>query len=530
MKRLYLILILALLPLLSFGQDDLKIRVHDRTHLKWNEEYSQKHVFDVNMKEFDRAILELSLSCPEGGCSNWDYSISVLLRDVVGEDTVDYQLGRMITPYGGWYNMGKNSSTWWHTWSWDISGYVPLLKDSVEIVVKYEGWQDGFMATTDFVFQKGGGALNNVIDVENIHYGYFSYGNINQPIDTYVMPKKVRIPKGTKKVFSRVMISGHGADSTNASAEFLKKDFYYMVNGEMIDQKPIWKDDCGCNPIQPQGGTWIYNRAGWCPGTVVNEFIYDLTPYINRNRELELDIDFEYYNTPQIDQPGYNVSHDVFFLRKGEIEKFVEKEPEPKIYNLPSEFVIQYKTNNFGERNELYIKDSDKNIYERTQMRSNTVYRERMSLADGCYEFRFIDTDCNGLSWWANPKQGNGYILIYNKDETEILEAFDPDFGCRISYNFLIGGGDMIRDDYKVVSMPDIESKLQRYIVFLPDNKPNKLSYTLKNRESGDIVLEATLEEAKFFDIRLDLSDIESGVYVIEFISNDWSEASVFRN
>ena len=58
----------------------------------------------------------------------------------------------MITPYSGAYNTGDNAKTWNPYWSWDISNYLPLMKDSVDIIVIYEGYQDGFLASTDFLF------------------------------------------------------------------------------------------------------------------------------------------------------------------------------------------------------------------------------------------------------------------------------------------------------------------------------------------------------------------------------------------
>ena len=35
----------------------------------------------------------------------------------------------------------------------------------------------------------------------------------------------------------------------------------------------VWTE-CAGNPVYPQGGTWVYDRAGWCPGQAsdVNEF------------------------------------------------------------------------------------------------------------------------------------------------------------------------------------------------------------------------------------------------------------------
>jgi hypothetical protein len=42
--------------------------------------------------------------------------------------------------------------------------------------------------------------------------------------------------------------------------------------------------DCDKNPLFPQGGTWIYARAGWCPGMEGKTEEFELTPFIQNNQ------------------------------------------------------------------------------------------------------------------------------------------------------------------------------------------------------------------------------------------------------
>ena len=535
----YLLYFLLLLSLSSFSQvNDFKVRVHDRTHLKSKGEYSKKVYFpskNKNLSNISLITMNLTLNCPEGGCSDWDYSISVLLRTTNNGDTVKYQLGRMITPYSGAYNQGDNAKSWSPNWEWDISNYLPLMKDSVDIVVVYEGYQDGFLATTDFVFYSKEyffkGQKNNTIKTQNIHYGYFPYGNIEKPIDDYVTPKEIVLPKGTKKVYARVMISGHGADSTNAAAEFLKKDFYYKVNGQKIATQAIWKDDCGCNPIQPQGGTWIYNRAGWCPGTKVNEYMYDLTPYI-KGKKAFVDIDFEYYKTPQIEQPGYNISHDIFFIESDENIPQVGWIMGNSIYYLPQKFILTYKTNNDATRNKAYIieKSTGNKVYERTQLENNKEYNETIELKEGNYQFLFTDSDCDGLSWWANREQGNGYVYIYNEDKSKLLEAFEPDFGCKIDYEFYADNlsNDVKHKKSKLIKVPDTKAKTYTFVVFLKDGIEEELVLEIKNRKTKEVVSKTVYPKADRFQIVYDYSVLPKGSYEARVSTNSWSETRAF--
>jgi hypothetical protein len=41
----------------------------------------------------------------------------------------------------------------------------------------------------------------------------------------------------------------------------------------------VWKA-CAENPVYPQGGTWIYDRAGWCPGMATDVKEMDITPHV----------------------------------------------------------------------------------------------------------------------------------------------------------------------------------------------------------------------------------------------------------
>lgn len=528
----YIAILSLLISFSAFGQgNSFTIRVHNKTHLKeWNE-YSQKHLFSINDNEISKVELNLYLNCPDSGCSNWDFSVGVLLRKAHNGDTVNYQLGRMITPYSGAYNQGENAKKWNPKWTWDITAYLPLLNDSVDIVMVYEGFEDGFLASTDFVFTKDKDK-NQSIAVENIHYGQFRYGNINDPIDNYVTPKEIIIPKWTKRVYARVTISGHGADSTNASAEFLAKDYYYMVNGERIHTQTIWRDDCGLNPIQPQGGTWIYNRAGWCPGTKVNEFLYDITPYISNGKAV-VDIDFEYYKTSQTSQPYYHIAHDIFYMQKDMDVYPIEEVIEEEMHTLTPTFMLSYKTNNQSSRNKVYIIDQKtmNKVYERTQLKDNTEYNEIIELEKGGqYRLLFTDSDCNGLSWWAEREQGNGYIYIYNLEKTKLIESFEPDFGCEINYLFQAqeNSKEIIHKKSKLIKVPDTKNKTYTFIVFLKDGVEEELVLEIKDRKTKEIIISQTHKKSDRFNIVFDYSILKKGSYEASVKTNSFSETRAF--
>ena len=54
-----------------------------------------------------------------------------------------------------------------------------------------------------------------------------------------------------------------------------------------------WKE-CADNPVISQGGTWIYDRAAWCPGAPVDTKEFELTPVVMGQNEFAVDYDITY--------------------------------------------------------------------------------------------------------------------------------------------------------------------------------------------------------------------------------------------
>jgi hypothetical protein len=57
----------------------------------------------------------------------------------------------------------------------------------------------------------------------------------------------------------------------------------------------VWRTSCSLNPLYPQGGTWIYSRANWCPGSDVETYNFELTPYVSPGVAATLDYDIQSY-------------------------------------------------------------------------------------------------------------------------------------------------------------------------------------------------------------------------------------------
>lgn len=199
----------------------------------------------------------------------------------------NYELARLITPYNGGVAV-----SWTYTYVFDVTDYTMLLRDSAEIRVSYSGYQDGFTATVDFEFIEGTPA-REVTRIDLLYNGSFPYGDPNNSIENFLTSKQIPVAVDADKVMLRVIQTGHGFGGNENCAEFCSKEHYVKVNGSPKYTTAVWRDNCGLNPIFPQAGTWLYDRANWCPGADVIPYKYDLTPYINKGSSNTIDLDME---------------------------------------------------------------------------------------------------------------------------------------------------------------------------------------------------------------------------------------------
>ncbi len=212
------------------------------------------------------------------------------------------EISRYITPYAG-----NLTSTWNNTWEFDISDYAPLLHDSVEVRAFYSGWSDGYTITLDFEMIEGT-PPRTPIRVTNLWSGYFPYGDPNNTIENYLTPKTEFIAPNELNSNVRFDITGHGFGGTEDCSEFCPKMYYMKFNGVTEYSNLVWRDKCGMNPNSAQPGTWLYDRANWCPGEAVHTFENELTPYATPGDSIVIDADMQPFVNANLSQgAGYQI-------------------------------------------------------------------------------------------------------------------------------------------------------------------------------------------------------------------------------
>ena len=215
-----------------------------------------------------------------------------------------YELSRYITPYG--INLTLDSDGW--AWVFDVTDYAPLLRDSVEL--ECGNWQE--LLDLKFAFIEGT-PPRDVKRVDAFWKGIHYLSNWDQTI----LPHTYTPEDDEAQWRLKTRASGHDFGQGNNCAEFCYNTHSVNVDGV---QQWSWEimQECADNPLFPQGGTWIYDRAGWCPGAPVRTEDLELTPLVagQDSFTVEYDVTYDPYGNYRMEGQiiGYgapNMTHDV---------------------------------------------------------------------------------------------------------------------------------------------------------------------------------------------------------------------------
>ncbi|HRG59327.1 MAG TPA: peptide-N-glycosidase F-related protein [Bacteroidia bacterium] len=184
---------------------------------------------------------------------------------------------------------------------------------------------------------------------------------------------------------------------------------------------------------------------------------------------------------------------------------------------MPASFIVTVKTNVNPWETEYSLKDAAGNIiFERNSLNANTIYRDTVNLAQGCYEFRLTDSGEDGLSFWANTAQGSGYAR-YNSLTGAIIKSFGADFGGEIYQQFTVGltnaTQDYIFEKAQVLkAFPNPNNGLL-YVTF---DLPQRANGILKIVDLfGKVVFEQQITNKIAENYEVDMTKFSAGVYQV---------------
>ncbi len=560
---------------------------HNRTTVVCNpatgsKSFTQWGVFPSLSTPVRKIKMAVTLGSPDSLLTaHWDYLDHIFIRRQGGfkGKSLDYEIGRMLTPYGSIYNKG-----WCWKWEVDVTDFSPYLRDSVEIEYIHSGYEQtnvGWALTIDFKVVDGPPVVVP-LGITPLWNKGFKYGDPNDKIEDKLLPVTYTSLPGEAISRIRIQHTGHGMDKPKGCSEFCSRWRELKVDGQLVDHRNMWKD-CGANPLYPQGGTWVYDRAYWCPGDLQEPDVIDVTttagkhqvalemePYIatgNIQANEDISAYLFHYSPPtkktdvavdkiivpsdqqqfsRLNPASFNAR---FLIRnlgsgplhsvnitygtdgfqkkvvhwKGELKFNQTSEiiipgeidmkdgknsytvtlskpngtqdgwPEdnvltstfdsPEVY--PTDFIVQFLTNNRPKDNKVFIIDGKLDtIFQKTpeHLKANTLYQDTIRLKGGKYEMCLTDSAGDGLEFWAEPQNGDGYLRMFDL-KGNLIHPFESDCGNGEKLSFR--------------ASPDFVADTTRAIYafsLFPRLISNKTELTLVSNKTGKMVVLITVD------------------------------------
>ncbi len=254
------------------------VAAHDHSH-HYNATRTIDATVDLPAGDWQQVLMRVELTCPaDGFCDVWDRGASLTLIEDEGDTKKRLELARYMTPYGRGFCFVADVS--------DLASHLQGKKTIRSFIDTWVGPDDphnghGWGVTTSFIYRAGArdpGYASEVIPLwENQgEERLVTIGDSGQPVADALPKRTVAIPADAKKVKLRYIVTGHGQGGGDNCAEFCQLQYRTSIGDQHLDVVP-WRPDCDQNPVSPQGGTWRYARAGWCPGAYSAPHIVDIT-------------------------------------------------------------------------------------------------------------------------------------------------------------------------------------------------------------------------------------------------------------
>lgn len=261
-------------------------------------EYDGMVAFPEPGERYEKILIYYTLKCDAAtkadglACGEWDYSTWIRVWD---DAENHWEIGRFITPYGINLSLGPDG----FTWVFDVTDYAPILHD----VKRVTAGNSQELLDMKFVFIKGTPPRDPLSVTRLWTPGSPSYDRIVH--DSDLAPVQVTLnPEASMYRINTRPQGGNfnGGANTDNCAEFCDREHWIRVDGTERFRWNVWKT-CGLNPVYPQGGTWVFDRAGWCPGAIVNTQQHELTPFVTPGQTITVDYGIE--NPPQFVPYGH---------------------------------------------------------------------------------------------------------------------------------------------------------------------------------------------------------------------------------
>ncbi|MBK6282854.1 MAG: peptide-N-glycosidase [Draconibacterium sp.] len=437
-------------------------------------------VFSEKTKDLRRITMKVTLAYPEDRpIAHWDYMdrIKILRKGGVKGKTINYEIGRMLTPYGSNFKEG-----WSYTWKIDVTDFESFLRDSVEIEYLHSGYESpdlGWDLTIDFNVLFGP-PVARFISVEKMWDGNFQYGNPENDIEKSLAPIKIKTAKGASFGRFRIQHTGHGMDEPSGCSEFCSRWRDLIFDGNVIDHRNMWKD-CGENPLYPQGGTWIFDRAYWCPGDLQVPDIIDVK--LTKSKHT-LDLDMEPITAKNIDQPKEQITS--YFFQFANPNNRNDVAIEEIIAPNKADNYNRYNPTGFNPR--IKIRNLGKENLRTLQIYYTTVgFKQKSFKWEG--DLGFYQSAIITLPGLIDATKGINTFSVILAEPNGVEDEWDGDNNMESEFN----------------DIPTLPSKI--VVDFLTNNKPKENSLFIVNSTNDTVYMKTPegFEPATKYSDTLDL-------------------------
>lgn len=208
---------------------------------------------------------------------NSDGTINISDLSYYRRDPSKFEIMSFVTPYGINLDLGPAGETW----VFDLTDFSPVLKGNKRMSLERGGqWQEDMDIQFLFIV---GTPPRDILDIQQL-WKVESRGYTGIIADEFFESRNVELNPGAQHYKIRSAVTGHGQEG-----EFIPRTHFINLNGGTNEfEWQAWKE-CGENPVYPQGGTWIYDRAGWCPGMATDVQEYNIDPFVNPGQTLSID-------------------------------------------------------------------------------------------------------------------------------------------------------------------------------------------------------------------------------------------------
>lgn len=410
-----------------------------------------------------------------------------------------YELYRFITPYGIGLDLDDDGWTWWY----DVTDYMHLLRDSVQL--EAGNWQE--LLDLKFHFIEGAPA-RDVLGMEAFWKGQHGLSTFDQNIVAYEYT-----PDAAEAMWRlKTRASGHGFGSGNNCAEFCYNTHRVKVNGQEHWSWEIMQE-CADNPLYPQGGTWIYDRAGWCPGAPTETQDLELTPHVAGSESFTVDYDIDY-------DPDGNYRFEGQIVAYGPANHALDAELVEVL--APNGVKVASRTNPICDRPQVLLRNSGS-----TPLTSCTItfgLPDNLQSYTWTGELGFLEEEVVELvalddALWVGGDEA---------DLTFIARVSAPNGGTdEVAWNDEVRSTFRRPPTYTYMDDPDDEDD-NRLIVFVRTNSTPWESSAKLTHQDGTVYLDRTYSEAN--TQYRDTLYMNAGCYTFEFLDADDDGISFWAN